>query len=143
MCQLFEEDQKHLLSLPELPFDCYKYRKISTDHYGKPCLDGCHYYNVDPQYADSQLWVRIGSFTVEPLDEKNRTITLFKRRFGSKCIDTSDWLLMLSDLARKPGVWHNSQVSENIPCPLRGYLDEMDKPGVHQVMTPKQELAGR
>lgn len=80
---------------------------------------------------------------MEPLDEKNRTITSFERQFGSKRTDTSDWLLMLSDLARKPGAWHNSQVRENIPCPLRDYLDEMDKPGVRQVMTQMQELAGR
>lgn len=143
MYQLFEEDKKHLLSLPDLPFACCKYRKINTDHYGKFCLDGCHYYNVGPQYADRQLWVRIGAFTVEPLDEKNRTITSFERQFGSKRTDTSDWLLMLSDLARKPGAWHNSQVRENIPCPLRDYLDEMDKPGVRQVMNQIQELAGR
>lgn len=87
------------------------------------------------------MW--IGAFAVEPLDEKNRAITSFERQFGSKRTDTSDWLLMLSDLARKPGVWHNCQVRENIPWPLREYLDEMDKPGVRQVMTQIQELAGR
>lgn len=50
---------------------------------------------------------------------------------------------MLGDLARKPGAWHNSQVRENIHCPLRNYLDEMDKAGLRQVMTQMQELAGR
>lgn len=50
---------------------------------------------------------------------------------------------MLGDLARKPGAWHNSQLREQIPCPLRDYLDEMDKPGLRQVMKQMQELAGR
>lgn len=50
---------------------------------------------------------------------------------------------MLGDLARKPGAWNNSQVRENIHCPLRNYLDEMDKAGLRQVMTQMQELAGR
>ena len=143
MCELFQEDKQQLLHLPELPFECCKYRRLSTDHYGKFCIDNCHFYNIGPQYADSELWVRIGAFVVEPLDSKNRVISSFERQFGGKRTDTGDWLLMLGDLARKPGAWHNSQVRENIPCPLRDYLDEMDKAGLRQVMTQMQELAGR
>ena len=118
MCELFQEDRQQLLRLPELPFECCKYRRLLTDHYGKFCIDNCHFYNIGPQYADSELWVRIGAFVVEPLDSKNRVISSFERQFGGKRTDTGDWLLMLGDLARKPGAWHNSQVRENIPCPL-------------------------
>ena len=108
MCELFQEDKQQLLHLPELPFECCKYRRLPTDHYGKFCIDNCHFYNIGPQYADSELWVRIGAFAVEPLDSKNRVISSFERQFGGKRTDTGDWLLMLGDLARKPGAWHNS-----------------------------------
>lgn len=75
MCELFQEDKQQLLHLPELPFECCKYRRLPTDHYGKFCIDNCHFYNIGPQYADSELWVRIGAFAVEPLDSKNRVIS--------------------------------------------------------------------
>ena len=64
MCELFQEDKQQLLHLPELPFECCKYRRLPTDHYGKFCIDNCHFYNIGPQYADSELWVRIGAFAV-------------------------------------------------------------------------------
>ena len=37
MCELFQEDTQQLLHLPELPFECCKYRRLPTDHYLKYC----------------------------------------------------------------------------------------------------------
>lgn len=55
MCELFQEDKQQLLHLPELPFECCKYRRLPTDHYGKFCIDNCHFYNIGPQYLSLQI----------------------------------------------------------------------------------------
>jgi len=52
-----EEERKALGSLPVRPFNVERFERVSTDGYGKFCVDCKHWYSSAPEYGNSQLIV--------------------------------------------------------------------------------------
>jgi len=55
--ELFAEEKKAFGSMPAHPFNVERFERVSTDGYGKFCVDGKHWYSSAPEYGNSQLIV--------------------------------------------------------------------------------------
>lgn len=52
IADLFKEDQKALLHLPNKPFNVCRYDWFKADGYGKVCIAGKHHYSTKPEFAN-------------------------------------------------------------------------------------------
>jgi transposase len=143
ICELFEEDQEALLSLPRLAFEACRYERVKTNGYGQFALDGKHFYSSSPLYAGQEMVVRIGAHFIEPLDIAGDAISRHPREFGAERTDTVDWLTMLDQLLAKPGAWRNSGLRSQMSYEVRDYMDEQDKSGLRQALRLIKDLSSR
>ena len=82
---LFEDDRKALLPLPEVAFDESKIKAVRTDSYAKFTLnEGKHTYSTAPKYAKSKLAVKLTAHEVIVLDESYREVTRHPRFYCKK-----------------------------------------------------------
>ena len=121
--QLFQDDQKALRPLPQMPFDVCRYEYIKTDGYGKIRIDNRHYYSTAPEFAGQEVLVAIRAHTVHIFDKNKQELVCHSRKFGAQRSDTCDYRTSLKILMRNAGAWKNSGVREVVPDQLRALMD--------------------
>ena len=126
--ELFNEDLKRLLCLPNNDYEVCKYVTVKTDKCGRFYLnEGLHEYSSAPKYSEAHITVKITAYEVIPLDENNREIVRHSRMYGNYKQQHMEWLPYLTQLARKPGAFKYTGIYRMMPDPLRQYLDECKK----------------
>ena len=120
---LFAEDRKALLALPETRFDVVTWKSMKADKYGIVTVEGRHRYAAGPEHAGRELIVGLRAFEVELLDASGARITTHPRAYGDNPTSSDDPSLQIGLLCNRPGAWPNSQVREALPDPLREWLD--------------------
>ena len=130
--ELFKEDQKQFLALPSKPFNVCRYDWFKADGYGKICLDGKHYYSTKPELHNQKVLVGIRAHYIEVLDENGHLIVRHRRQYGDVRTDVSDYSTTLNVLSRNAGAWGNSGLRQELPDPLRDYLDGLEKPDLKE-----------
>jgi len=140
--KLFEEDKFALSPLPLKSFSCLRYEKVSTDGYGKFCLDGKHWYSSAPEMANGKIIVSIGAHRVEVLEKSGVTIAGHQRMYGNSRTDSVDWHTSAARLFKNPGAWRNSSMRDSIPDTLRSSMDELDHAGLKMALKAIRNLSG-
>lgn len=79
---LFAEDRKALLALPETRFDVVTWKRMKADKYGIVTVEGRHRYAAGPEHAGRELIVGLRAFEVELLDASGARITTHPRAYG-------------------------------------------------------------
>lgn len=79
---LFAEDRKALLALPEARFDVVTWKRMKADKYGIVTVEGRHRYAAGPEHAGRELIVGLRAFEVELLDASGARITTHPRAYG-------------------------------------------------------------
>lgn len=79
---LFAEDRKALLALPETRFDVVTWKRMKADKYGIVTVEGRHRYAAGPGHAGRELIVGLRAFEVELLDASGARITTHPRAYG-------------------------------------------------------------
>lgn len=125
--ELFVSDRKALAPLPARPFNAERFEKVSTDGYGKFCLDGRHWYATSPDLAKRDLVAGIGAHAVTVYDTTGDIQCVHQRAYGQERSDSSNYRTSLEALLRKPGAWGNSQVRAALDAPSRDHLDKVTK----------------
>ena len=120
---LFAEDRKALLALPETRFDVAAWKRMKADKYGIVTVEGRHRYAAGPEHAGREPVVGLRAFEVELLDASGARITTHPRAYGDNPTSSDDPSLQIGLLCNRPGAWPNSQVREALPDPLREWLD--------------------
>ena len=120
---LFAEDRKALLALPETRFDVVTWKRMKADKYGIVTVEGRHRYAAGPEHAGRELIVGLRAFEVELLDASGARITTHPRAYGDNPTSSDDPSMQIGLLCNRPGAWPNSQVREALPDPLREWLD--------------------
>jgi hypothetical protein len=68
--ELFAEDRKALMPLPRVTYDCPELIRVRTNSYAKFSLNrGKHIYSTAPQFANSELFVKLTAYEVVVLDQ--------------------------------------------------------------------------
>lgn len=140
---LFEEDKQALFPLPSKPFAAYRLEKVTTDAYGKFCLDGKHYYSSKPECGKQPVIAQIGAHHVDVLDASGVFIARHRREFGCRRSDTSDYSTTAARLFRNPGAWKNSGIREELPENVRRAIDAMDTAGMKNALSIIRDLTPR
>ena len=125
--ELFEEDRKHLLPLPRKPFEVIRYETCKADGYGNICLDGKHHYSTKPENHDKKVLVGIRAHYIDILEENGDVLVRHKRQYGNDRTDTRDYSTSLAMLSRNAGAWPNSGFRQEVPDPIREYIDSQSK----------------
>lgn len=114
--ELFAEDKKQFLYLPEKEYLNYKYETVQTNGYSKFTLNaGLHSYSTSPKHANETITVKITAFEVLPLDENFEIIVRHQRLYGNIRQEKMDWMPYLTQLSKKPRALKYSGVYELFP----------------------------
>ena len=87
---LFAEDRKALLALPETRFDVVTWKRMKADKYGIVTVEGRHRYAAGPEHAGRELIVGLRAFEVELLDASGARITTHPRAYGDNPTSSDD-----------------------------------------------------
>jgi transposase len=124
--ELFAEDLKAMLPLPETDYDSGEIKAVRTDAYAKFSLEqGKHTYSTAPRYALSELLVKLTAFEVVVLDENYREIMRHPRLYGPKQ-EQMNWLPYLTQLSRRPMALKYSGIYTMLPEPVQLFFDRCD-----------------
>lgn len=124
---LFAEDRKALLPLPRVPYDCSKLIRVRTNSYAKFSLNrGKHIYSTAPEFANSELFVRLMAYEVVLFDESYRKITVHPRLYGEEIAEFMDWLPYLTQLSRRQATLKYTGIYPLLPDSLWEYLSVCD-----------------
>ena len=133
--ELFKEDLKALLPLPRVSYDCSKLVRVRTNKYAKFALNGGkHIYSTAPQFANSELLVKLTAYAVVVLDENCREITVHPRLYGEEMAESMDWLPYLTQLARRPAALKYTGIYPMLPDPVQEFLSSCDYQAKKEVL---------
>lgn len=125
---LFAEDRKALLALPEARFDVVTWKRMKADKYGIVTVEGRHRYAAGPEHAGRELIVGLRAFEVRaaamPPGPASRRI---RAPTATTPPAASGPSMQIGLLCNRPGAWPNSQVREALPDPLREWLDGQER----------------
>ncbi|MDO5444070.1 MAG: IS21 family transposase [Eubacteriales bacterium] len=142
--ELFEEDRKAFLPLPEVLFDTALYATARTDKYGKFRLNGGkHECSASPAICEGIVHLKITSDTVVVMDEDFREIVHHRRLYGDSEQKSMEWLPYLKYIARKPRSLRNSGIYEILPVNIRKYMDSCANSDRGQILKVLAELTER
>ena len=125
--ELFEEDRKHFLPLPRKPFNVIRYETPKADGFGNICMDGKHYYSTKPENHNKRVLVGIRAHYIDILEDSGKLLVRHKRLYGKDRTDTRDYSTSLAMLSRNVGAWPNSGFRQEVPDPIREYIDNQPK----------------
>ena len=121
---LFAEDRKALLALPETRFDVAAWKRMKADKYGIVTVEGRHRYAAGPEHAGREPVVGLRAFEARaasmPPGPASRRIRAPTATTPPAASGPSRGSGCRGD---RPGAWPNSQVREALPDPLREWLD--------------------
>jgi len=120
---LFKEDVKEFLPLPNEGFECSTYKTVHTDKYAKFTIDSKHTYSTKPSLANKTVTVKLSASYVDVLDEKMDTIVRHKRLFGDKKQESMKWIPYLSQLSRKPAALKYSGIYKMLPNSIQQWFN--------------------
>lgn len=121
--ELFEEDKRVLLPLPDTDFDCARYETARTDKWGRFTLEnGKHEYSASPELSSDVVWLRITSDRVLVMDMSHTPVVTHRRLYGDHKQSVMDWVPYLTAISRKPRSLFNSGIYEMMPEPMQTYV---------------------
>ena len=110
--ELWEEEKKELLYLPEYDYSVFRYEVLRVNKYGMVSVD-TNKYSVTPELAGGQVQAKIFSDKVEFYHEKS-LISTYKRSY-EKDKEFYDWTQYLNTLCRKPGAVEHTRFFGQMP----------------------------
>ncbi len=141
---LFEDDRKAFLPLPEHEFDLSGWTTARTNGWGKFTLDkGKHEYSVSPQYTNTVVNVRLTSSTVTVLDEDFHEIVTHKRLYGDYKQESMEWIPYLDYVSRHPRSLMNSGIFDMMPDGMQHYLQRCENSERGKILKVIKELTDR
>nr|MCR4833317.1 IS21 family transposase [Butyrivibrio sp.] len=143
---LFEEDKKALLPLPDTDFDCSRYETARTDKWGRFTLEeGKHEYSASPEYACDTVWLKITSDMVYVMDMEHHLIATHRRLYGGHKQSSMDWVPYLKTISRKPRSLFNSGIYDMMPASMQEYVrncSSTDRGKILKVLAEQTERTG-
>ena len=124
--EIFAEDKKALLPIPNVRFNTSQYTTARTDKYGKFTLDnGKHRYSASPAFCEDTVHLMLTSSEVVVMDSDLHEIVRHRRLYGSES-ESMDWIPYLKYIAKKPRSLKNSGIYGMMPEPMQVYLDSCE-----------------
>lgn len=122
--QLWSEDQKQLLTLPEHEYRVFRYETVRINNYGCVTVD-TNKYSVTPHLAGQMAQLRIYHDTIE-IYHDHALLKTYRRSYG-RCEEILDWTQYVDLMCKKPGGATHTRFFDQIPKLWREHLRVADK----------------
>ncbi|MCM1225763.1 MAG: IS21 family transposase, partial [Lachnospiraceae bacterium] len=110
--ELWEEDRKELLALPEYPFPVFRYEALTVNKYGFAAVD-TNRYGLSPAMAGERVQAKIYFDHVEFYHD-HRLVCKYPRSYGRN-EEICDWTQYIGTLCRKPGAVEYTRFFRQMP----------------------------
>ena len=117
--KLFEEDKRHMLSLPEYEYEVFSYDSVKVDTYGFVRVDTVKY-GLSPEFAGKTVQAKIYFDKIEVYYDRILLKTF--RRSYEKNNEDIDWKDYLPTLVKKPGAVEHTRFFNQMPKLWQEYL---------------------
>ncbi len=137
---LFLEDMRELLPLPEEDFDLAGYRVVKTDQTALFTIDDKYTYSSHPDFRRKTIMIKLTSKTVTVLDERNKEIVVHRRLYGEGPQTSINWSTYLRVIAVKPRAFPNTGLADHLPEEMRVFLLSCDNSDRRRILTIMADL---
>ena len=117
--ELWEEEKKHLLTLPEYEYEVFSLNYLKADKYGFIKVDTTKY-GLSPELANRVVQVKIYFDKIEASYD-HCLLKTFRRSYEKNGED-SDWKDYLPSLVKKPGATEHTRFFNQMPKLWQNYL---------------------
>lgn len=126
--ELFKDDRKALLALPEKRFMARRIITVKTNGYAEFVLGGLHHYTLGGAYMNTAVIAETWPWKVRVYDSSGKFIEEFEREYICERTESMSMKTCISAVVSKPGSWPNSMFRENIgeDNPFRQYADTVN-----------------
>jgi hypothetical protein len=121
ICDLFAEEQKALVALPNEKFRIFTLEKVKTDKYSFVRFDG-NDYTTSPEYPKCEMWLEIGNRSLRILNENYEEAAVHERRYGRVTEPIGDFKNYVGMLVKRPRVFLNSPYFSTLPEGVQKHL---------------------
>lgn len=129
---LLKEDQARFIPLPADPFDACRYVPARTDNYGKAIFQ-TNKYSTAGHLRTTDVTLKLGAHHVTVLDAQMTAVVRHPRLYGQKK-ESMIWAPYLSVMAKRPNAFKYVPFFEELPPPLRTFLQACDLSGKQQIL---------
>jgi hypothetical protein len=120
-CELWEEERRELLPLPETEYEVYRSEQGRVNNYGFITVDN-NKYGVSPELTGQAVEVRL-SFDRVSIYYDRALLKSYERNYGVR-EEITDWKLYLDLLCKKPGAVEHTRFFEQLPKLWQSWLME-------------------
>ena len=117
--ELWQDDKKKLLILPEHPYSVFRYESLVADKTGFAVVD-TNKYGLSPTLAGKTVQAKIYFNRIEFFCD-HQPVGSFRRCYGHKQ-EIFDWTLYVSTLCKKPRALENTRFFSKLPDMWREHL---------------------
>ena len=118
--ELWEEERKHLLTLPEHEYQVFRYESVHISKCGYVTI-GTNKYGISPELSGQIAQVKIYYDKVEIYYE-HTLLKIYNRKYGSN-EEITDWTQYLPTLCKKPGAVEHTRFFNQLPKLWQVYLN--------------------
>ena len=117
--ELWEDEKRHLLALPEHEYEVFRYDSLKANKYGFIKVD-TNKYGLSPEMQNKVIQVKIYFDKIEAYYD-HCLLKVFRRIYGRNG-EEGDWKDYLQALIKKPGATEHTRFFNQIPKLWQGYL---------------------
>jgi len=117
--ELWDDEKRNLLTLPEYEYAVFSYESRKVDKYGFIKVDKAQY-GLSPELSGSVVQVKIYFDKIEVFYDHSLLKT-FRRSYEKDGVD-GDWKEYLPSLVKKPGATEHTRFFNQMPKLWQGYL---------------------
>ena len=121
--ELWEEDRRCLLALPEFEYDVFSYDSLKIDKYGFIKVDGVKY-GISPEMLNEVVQVKIYYDKIEAYRD-HALLKTFRRSYA-KGSEVYDWKDYLPSLVKKPGATEHTRFFNQMPKLWQEHLKSVE-----------------
>ena len=119
--ELWEEEAPELLTLPEYPYDVFRYASASVSKYGFAVIDR-NKYGLDPELSGQTVQAKVYFDHIDFFHEQE-LVGSYRRSYkvGEEIFD---WTRYITTLCRKPGATEHTRFYEQFPTLWQEHLKQ-------------------
>jgi hypothetical protein len=117
--ELWEEDKRHLLTLPEYEYEVFRYESLSVNKNGFVTVDTGKY-GLSPEWHGKVVQAKIHFDKIEVFYD-HCLLKTYRRSYEKNCEDC-DWKDYLPSLVKKPGATEHTRFWGQMPKLWQEYL---------------------
>ena len=119
--ELWEEDRKALLALPEHPFSVFRYASLTVNKYGFATIE-TNKYGLSPELAGEIVQAKIFYDHIEFFHD-HQPVGQYRRSYKTN-EELFDWTHYVSTLCKKPGAVEHTRFFRGMPQRWQRYLEQ-------------------